>query len=95
MRAPQPGRNVRLNRVKTAMRDQRVHTGMGQVSLLVDDRSGDLPIVFMHGVFLDKTLWTALALITDERASTSTCRRMGPAATSVEAGILTNVANCF
>jgi pimeloyl-ACP methyl ester carboxylesterase len=32
---------------------------MGQVSLLVDDRSGDLPIVFMHGVFLDKTLWTA------------------------------------
>lgn len=45
--------------MKKAMRDQRVHTGMGQVSLLVDDRSGDLPIVFMHGVFLDKTLWTA------------------------------------
>jgi pimeloyl-ACP methyl ester carboxylesterase len=32
---------------------------MGRVAVLVDDRGSDLPIVFMHGVFLDKTLWTA------------------------------------
>lgn len=45
--------------MKSAMRVQRVQTGLGQISLLIDDRGSDLPIVFMHGVFLDKDLWSA------------------------------------
>jgi len=43
----------------TGMREQHVETVLGRISVLVDDRGGDPPVVFMHGVFLDRTLWTA------------------------------------
>jgi 3-oxoadipate enol-lactonase len=39
------------------MREQKVATVLGGISVTIDDRGTDQPIVLMHGVFLDKTLW--------------------------------------
>ncbi len=39
------------------MKEQRIQTQLGQISVTVDERSAEIPLVFMHGVFLDKTLW--------------------------------------
>lgn len=40
------------------MEEQIVETSLGRVSVLIENRGGILPVVFMHGVFLDRTLWT-------------------------------------
>ena len=40
------------------MREQKITTVLGKISVSIDDRGTDQPIVFMHGVFLDKTLWS-------------------------------------
>ena len=39
------------------MREQKVATVLGEISVTIDDRGTDQPIIFMHGIFLDKTLW--------------------------------------
>jgi pimeloyl-ACP methyl ester carboxylesterase len=40
------------------MREHHVETALGRVSVLVDGPPDGVPMVFMHGVFLDRTLWT-------------------------------------
>ncbi len=39
------------------MREKTVTTRLGEISIAIDDTGADPPVVFMHGVFLDKTLW--------------------------------------
>ncbi len=34
-----------------------IQTNLGQISVAVDEKGSEIPLVFMHGVFLDKTLW--------------------------------------
>jgi pimeloyl-ACP methyl ester carboxylesterase len=41
------------------MREQRIPTILGHVSATLDGKAMDQPVVFMHGVFLDKSLWSA------------------------------------
>jgi pimeloyl-ACP methyl ester carboxylesterase len=41
------------------MKEVKIKTRLGQISVAIDGQSADVPIVFMHGVFLDKTLWDA------------------------------------
>jgi len=39
------------------VKEHRIQTRLGQISVAVDERGTDIPLVFMHGVFLDKSLW--------------------------------------
>lgn len=39
------------------MKERLIQTKLGQISVAVDERGTGIPLVFMHGVFLDKTLW--------------------------------------
>lgn len=39
------------------MKKQLIQTLLGQISVAIEERGTEHPIVFMHGVFLDKTLW--------------------------------------
>jgi 3-oxoadipate enol-lactonase len=41
------------------MNETRISTILGEISVTVDERAEGQPIVFMHGVFLDKSLWSA------------------------------------
>ncbi len=38
-----------------------VNTGLGALHLGIDARPGTRPVVFLHGLFLDKTLWSPFA----------------------------------
>lgn len=40
------------------MREVQVKTSVGDICVAIDDVPAGQPIVFMHGVFLDKSLWT-------------------------------------
>lgn len=39
------------------MENKTVVTPLGDISLVVDERTGTRPVVFLHGLFLDKSLW--------------------------------------
>jgi len=39
------------------MEEQTIATNLGNISISIDDRGSSAPIIFMHGVFLDKSLW--------------------------------------
>ena len=40
-------------------KEQTIQTLLGQIGTAIDDRGNGPPILFMHGVFLDRTLWGA------------------------------------
>ena len=40
------------------MHEQRIPTILGNVSATLDEKAMGPPVVFMHGVFLDKSLWS-------------------------------------
>jgi 3-oxoadipate enol-lactonase len=42
------------------MNELLIQTHLGRISVLLDDGTRDLPIIYLHGVFLDKTLWTEM-----------------------------------
>lgn len=37
---------------------KNIETNLGKIAVVIDDNGGDTPIVFMHGLFLDNTVWT-------------------------------------
>lgn len=39
------------------MEEKKIDTSLGQISVTIDDRDTKIPIIFLHGVFLDKSLW--------------------------------------
>jgi len=39
------------------MEEITIATNLGQISISIDDRGSGIPMIFMHGVFLDKSLW--------------------------------------
>jgi len=39
------------------MEEKTIATNLGDISVAIDDRGTRVPIIFMHGVFLDKSLW--------------------------------------
>jgi pimeloyl-ACP methyl ester carboxylesterase len=41
------------------MSTQKINTTLGQIAVAAEQGGAGVPILFMHGVFLDKTLWTA------------------------------------
>ena len=41
------------------MLEKIITTCLGRVSVAIKERNSDIPIIFLHGVFLDKSLWTA------------------------------------
>lgn len=40
------------------MIEKTIKTNLGEIALTIEDQGVDTPILFMHGVFLDKTLWS-------------------------------------
>lgn len=40
------------------MKERHVATALGRIAVAVDEGGRGLPVVFMHGVFLDRTLWS-------------------------------------
>ncbi len=43
------------------MKEQFIMTSLGRISVLLDDGATDMPIIYLHGVFMDKTLWTKVS----------------------------------
>lgn len=39
------------------MQEQKITTQLGEISVKITEGGNGLPIVFLHGVFLDHTLW--------------------------------------
>ena len=39
------------------MEEQRIETKLGRIALGIDGPIGEEPIVFLHGIFIDRTLW--------------------------------------
>jgi len=39
------------------MEEKTIDTSVGRISMTIDDRGTKAPIIFLHGVFLDKSLW--------------------------------------
>ena len=39
------------------MREQRITSGLGQIAVAIDENGAEIPVVFLHGVFLDRSLW--------------------------------------
>lgn len=49
------------------MKEKIIQTQLGQISVTVHERNSLTPIVFMHGVFLDKSLWAECAASLTDR----------------------------
>lgn len=43
------------------MNELLIKTNLGRISVGLEDGTTDLPIIYLHGVFLDKTLWTEVS----------------------------------
>ncbi|MCA6551628.1 MAG: hypothetical protein IM585_06330, partial [Pseudanabaena sp. M135S2SP2A07QC] len=43
------------------MNELLIKTNLGRISVVLDDGTTDMPIIYLHGVFLDKTLWTQVS----------------------------------
>jgi 3-oxoadipate enol-lactonase len=43
------------------MNELLIKTNLGRISVVLDDGTMDMPIIYLHGVFLDKTLWTEVS----------------------------------
>ena len=43
------------------MNEQFIRTNLGRLSIVINDGAIDLPVIYLHGVFLDKTLWTEVS----------------------------------
>jgi len=39
------------------MEERTIDTNLGRISVSIDDKGTTTPIIFLHGVFLDKSLW--------------------------------------
>ena len=39
------------------MEEKTIDTNLGHILVAIDDRGTKAPIIFLHGVFLDKSLW--------------------------------------
>ncbi|NEP17710.1 MAG: alpha/beta hydrolase [Leptolyngbya sp. SIO4C1] len=46
-------------RREAEMQEQTVSTELGQIAVAIEGSDRELPLVFMHGIFLDRTLWAA------------------------------------
>lgn len=40
------------------MREQKITSDLGQIAVAIDENGAEIPIVFLHGIFLDRTLWS-------------------------------------
>lgn len=43
------------------MEEMSINTNLGSISVSIDNRSSNTSVVFLHGVFLDKSLWSDVA----------------------------------
>ena len=41
------------------MQELMISTVLGKIALRIDEQGGDEPLIFLHGVFLDRSLWAA------------------------------------
>ncbi len=43
------------------MEERIIKSNLGHISVSIDDRSTETPIIFLHGVFLDQSLWAEVS----------------------------------
>lgn len=43
------------------MNELLIETNLGHISVGLEDGTTDIPVIYLHGVFLDKTLWTEVS----------------------------------
>lgn len=48
------------------MEEKTIDTSVGRISVTIDDRGTMAPIIFLHGVFLDKSLWFEVSKLLPE-----------------------------